>query len=223
MTKIVPVPPVLDTPSTQHVLSMLAGNFLWVIISKNLSPGHGSPVIDPAVSGEPRDAPLRIDSTHSGGLGGTMQMLPGDSISMGAEHRPPSSADEADLGEVADVEGAVDVEDGIDSAVCGPPNSSVLHPGSRQQHSSCTSYFFFQALLRALLLRTRSRGADGGNGESPSIHEVSSARSHIMSSLLSSIARVSTASHFSGSNFLMRPFTLTTGISTERSTFGLTI
>ena len=146
-------------------------------------------------------------------------MLPGDGISMGAESRPPSSADEADLGEVADVEGAVDVEDGIDSAIDGPPNFGVLHAGFRQRHSSSTSYFFFKAFLQALLLRTRSRSAEGGNGESLSIHEASLARSQIKSSLLPSTSNVSTASHIStGSNFLMRPFTLSTGMSTDSST-----
>ena len=61
-----------------------------------------------------------------------MYVLPSDHISMGAEPRLPSSADTTDVGELAGVEGAVDIEDGIASAIDGSPNAGVLHAGSRR-------------------------------------------------------------------------------------------
>ena len=61
-------------------------------------------------------------------------------VSIGVQ-KPPSSGDVADVvDELADVEGVVDVEDGIDWTVDGPPNSSVTHAGFRQWHSSSASY-----------------------------------------------------------------------------------
>ena len=123
-----------------------------------------------------------------------------------------------DVVEVDELEDGADVEDGIDWEVDGHPNSGVAHALFWHWHLSSASYLFFKAFLRALLLRTRSRGAEGGNGESPSIQAVSLPMSHNRSSSLLSIPNVSTGSHVSaGSNFFMRSFALPGGMNADNS------
>ena len=112
MTKVVPVPTVLYTPSVQYRLSRLVVEILWVIIFKNFYSGSVARQWPP---GESYGAPVANQGTVWGYHSNIFVLLQVEHISMAAAPRPrsPSSADAA-VGELAGVEGAVDVEDGID-------------------------------------------------------------------------------------------------------------